>query len=921
MMRSIKLATFALALALLAAAPAHADFGFKDVQLAFEGPGGSPLTQAGAHPEAMTVSLEFNRTNDPIRGEIPEQALRDLVAELPPGLVGDPRAVPSCPEFEFNITLLGGYSRCPDESTIGSIDLVLAPGEVEHFPVFNLRPTVGSAAQIGFLGLSVPVPLRAGLKEAPPFNLISTQLSAPQLAPLYSAKLTLWGHPADPAHDPERGGCLDLGFGFPPPHEDCSVDLPERPFLTLPRSCTGPLTSLFSARSWEEPSRWVERSAQTPGMQGCEALGLDASIDSRPTSTQAAANTGLDFDLDVVDPGLTDPAKHAGSDIKAAQVTLPAGMEINPAQAEGLEVCTPAQFGQEKSSSTFGAGCPVGSKIGSVEAETPLLEGEVLRGSVFVAAPHDNPFGSLLALYMTIKSRQLGVNVGLAGKVEPIESGPEAGRIRTSFENLPQLPVSHFRFHFRGGPRSPLSTPDRCGTYTTEAVLTPWANPDKPVTATSGFEVTSGPGGGPCPGSLLPFAPGFDGGTLDNHAGSYSPFVMRISRGDGEAPITRLDAVLPQGVTGKLAGVAQCPDAALGAAAARSGRDEISAPSCPASSKIGSVLAGAGVGPELTYVPGTVYLAGPYRGAPLSIAVVTPAVAGPFDLGTVVIREGLDLDPGTAEVRVSGAGGGIPRFLEGIPLQLRDLRVRIDRDRFTLNATGCDRRTLAATVFGAAPISLAAPYRASGCSALGFKPKLSLRLKGSTTRNGHPALHSVLTPRPGDANIARAVVTLPRSQQIDNAHINNPCTRVQFNADQCPPASVLGVARAYTPLLDQPLEGPVYFRSNGGERELPDIVAQLKGQFEIVLVGFIDSKRSRLRTTFAQVPDAPVSKFELSLFGGKRGLLVNNRNLCEGKIRTKLALTGQNGLRHLTTPLLKAGCKGKGAGKRRGNGR
>ena len=903
-------------------APAQAEFGFEDLSVSFEDQLGQPVTQAGAHPFAMTTTIDMNTTLDEADEEVPDEAIRDLVVALAPGFVGDPHAAPTCSSAEFNTLLNGGYNTCPDASTIGVIAVRLEPGTfAREFAVFNLEPIAGEAARIGFIGFNLPVTLGVQVAEDGSYNVISSGFNIPQSAPFYGADLTLWGDPSDPAHESRRGGCLERGLSSTPhPREDCTVPDLHRAFLTLPRNCAQAQSTTFEARSWQTPGTWVREGIADPPLTGCENLpDFEAAVAADPDNHQASSPTALDFSISIDDPGLRNPDELPRSDIKAARVTLPKGVAINPAQAAALEACTPAQFAAEKSDTALGQGCPAGSQIGTVEVETPLLEGTVLEGDVFVAAPFDNPFDTLIALYMTIKDPDLGVNVCLAGKVEPVESGPDAGQIATSFDNLPQLPFSDFRFHFRGGARSAISTPQRCGTYTTEAVFTPWATPEKPFTTTSSFEITSGPGGSACPQGPLRFYPSFAAGTVDNQAGSYSPFVVRLQKGDGEQEITRVDSILPPGVTGRIAGIPRCPDSALAAAKARTGTEERAAPSCPAASRLGSVTAGAGVGPELTYVGGSIYLAGPYEGAPLSIAVITPALAGPFDLGTVVIREGLDLDPTTAEVHVTGSNAEpIPTFLEGIPLRLRDLRVDIDRDRFTLNATGCEPKSVQGMVSGSesALANRSAPYQARGCGALAFKPKLKLALKGSTTRSGHPTLRSLLTPRPGDADIGRAVVTLPPSLQIDNAHINNPCTRVQFNADQCPPSSVLGTAKAVTPLLDEPLEGPVYFRSNGGERELPDVVADLHGTFDIVLVGFIDTRKAHLRTTFASVPDAPVSTFRLNLFGGKRGLLVNNRNICAARQRAKLDLTGQNGRVYRSGQVVKTSCKVKG--KRRG---
>jgi hypothetical protein len=398
---------------------------------------------------------------------------------------------------------------------------------------------------------------------------------------------------------------------------------------------------------------------------------------------------------------------------------------------------------------------------------------------------------------------------------------------------------------------------------------------------------------------------------MNNAAGTYSPFYMRLTRGDGEQELTRFSSVLPPGLTGKIAGLAQCSEPAIDGAKLKSATAELALPSCPGSSRIGRLLSGAGVGSALTYLSGSLYLAGPFHGAPLSVAAIVPAQAGPFDVGTVVVQEGLTLNPETAEVEIDGsASDPIPRMLAGVPLDLRDLRVYVDRPAFTLNPTNCEPEQARAVLTSiAASASLSARYQASSCASLPFKPKLSIKLSGGLKRTGHPAVTSILTARPGDANIGAVTVLLPGTEFIDNAHITSPCTRVQFNADACPPQSVLGHARAFTPLLDQPLEGPVYFRSNGGERELPDLVADLHGQFHLILAGYVDSKHRRIRTRFLHVPDAPVSKFVLKLAGGKKGLLQNSTDLCIRKSRARQILIGQNGRRIAVGRSLKTSCK------------
>jgi hypothetical protein len=939
----------------LAAAPAGASFGLRNLGLSFRDSGGSIATQAGSHPFELSTSVGVTTRVEPI-GEVPEEEVKDLRVDLPAGFVGDRAAVPYCSAADFVDRSSDGRSGCPDSTALGIAAVKIASKAIPagsgdiflHLPVFNLIPPPGSAAKLGFMALSVPVTVDVGLSESAPYHLVARSTNIPQALLFYDAVLTVWGSPAAAVHDPLRGQCLskdvtEMTEG-PDSRGNCPVNIVEKPFLTLPRSCVGPPSALFTLTPWKLPRVPVSESAFTEdasvpprpvGMTGCSSLGFAPRVSVQPTSTAAESPAGIDVALTVADEGLGAVGGIAQSDVKKAVVTLPEGVTVNPSAAEGLGACSLARYESESLSTESGKGCPESSKLGNVEVSTPLLAGEVLKGSLYQAQPDDpiapgreNPFDTFLALYIVIRDPQNGILVKLAGKVEP---DARTGQLISTFEDLPQFPFSNFKLHFREGPRSPLVTPARCGSYLTKALLTPWANPDNPVEATASFAVTSGIGGGSCPAAAAsPFHPGFEAGSVSNNAGSFSPFNMRITRQDGEQDLTRLSSILPPGVVGKLAGVGRCPEPLLASASSKSGRQELASPSCPSSSQIGRVLVGAGVGSSLSYVPGRVYLAGPFAGDPLSVVVVTPAVAGPFDAGTVVTRVALALDPATAEVEIDGtASDPIPRILKGIPLKIRDLRIYADRPNFTLNPTSCNRESTRATLFGSfvdvfnpsddRPVAVSDRYQAANCRALGFKPKLSLRLTGGTKRNDHPSLRAELRARPGDANIGGARVTLPPSEFIDNNHIQNPCTRVQFNAGQCPEGSLLGVARAFTPLLDDPLEGPVYFRSNGGERLLPDVVADLNGQFRIILVGHVDAVNGRIRTTFQVVPDAPVSKFVLKLNGGKRGLLVNSRNLCAHTLRAKVRFLAQNNMVQELSPALASSCKGKKARGREGS--
>jgi hypothetical protein len=498
--------------------------------------------------------------------------------------------------------------------------------------------------------------------------------------------------------------------------------------------------------------------------------------------------------------------------------------------------------------------------------------------------------------------------------------------------------VKSFNLHFREGARAPLITPPACGTYQVASHFDAWAAPGKDVSRTSPFSLNAGPDRGPCPsGGLPPFRPGLVAGSLNNAAGAFSPFNVRMTRNDNEQEITHFSIKLPPGEAARLAGVPFCPEAGIAQATARKGihggEEELNSPSCPAASEIGHSLGGAGVGQVLVYVPGKIYLAGPYHGSPLSIVAITAAKAGPFDLGTVVIREALSINPETAEVFVDATGSDpIPHIVQGVPVRLKDIRAYVDRPGFSLNPTDCTRTSTASTLLGAGldfaseaddrPVTVSTPFQVADCAALPFGPKLSLKLKGGTKRGAHPAFTAHLKGQGlGAAGIARTQVTLPRSEFIENAHFNTICTRVQFKVGKvpgegCPAGSIYGKASATTPLLDEPLSGPVFLRSS--EHKLPDLVISLhSGKIDVVLVGRVDSVKGQLRTTFESVPDAPVTAFTLEMQGGKKGLFVNSTNLCKGTHKALAEFDGQNGKQLDSKPVVKAKCGAKAAKPKR----
>ena len=854
---------------------ASAAFGISHFSNVFQDPAGKAVTQAGAHSDVVT-EIRFNTTTETAGNTIMDGQVRHIEANLPAGFAGNPQAVRTC-ELE-EIIAKDGF--CDPAAQVGI--LKLSSVNFFEFPVYSMESPDEQTAVLAVVVFSIPAKIVVSARTDGDYGLTASLSEVNMGLGLEGSKLTLWGVPADPAHDFQRyggGGVFDTGH---------PAGVPRAPFLSTPPRC-GRMTTELKTSSWQDPDDWATATYQSPPLTGCDKLEFSPSLKARPTTNAADSPSGLDVDLEV--PQNEDPDGLAVSHLRKAEVTLPEGLVINPSGATGLDACTPAQIGLKTlvgdANPHFDknpARCPDAARIGSVEADIPALA-DPLKGSVYAAMPQQNPFGNLLTTYLVLEGKGLVIKV--AGKVTP---DPKTGRLTAIFDEAPQQPFEHFRLSFFGGALSVLRTPPTCGTYSTTSVMAPWSAPASgpPVTYRDSYAITQGANGQSCASSeaQLPNKPSFAAGSLSPIAGAYKPFVVNLKREDGTQQFSAVTLTPPPGLLAKLAGTPYCPDAALAAAAARTGSEEKASPSCPAASEVGNLYAAAGAGPAPYNAPGKVYLAGPYKGAPLSFAFVVPATAGPYDLGTVVTRGAAFVDPTSAEVTVKT--DPLPQILQGIPLDVRSVSVRLDKPEFTKNPTSCDPFAITGSLLSTtgAGALLTNRFQVGECGRLAFEPKLSLKFKGKTKRTGNPAVTAVLKAPPGQANIAATTVILPKTQFIDNAHISNPCTRVQFDANACPPGSILGRARAFTPLLDSPLEGPVYFRSNGGARELPDMVVDLGGQIHVTLVGFIDSVRvkgtesSRVRTRFVSVPDAPVSKFVLNLKGGKKGLLENSVDLC-----------------------------------------
>jgi hypothetical protein len=681
------------------------------------------------------------------------------------------------------------------------------------------------------------------------------------------------------------------------------VQTPEsliKSYLTMPTTpCGTPLAWSAEALSWQGAS--ASASTATPALAGCnKALTI---VKVQLMTDAAAARTGLAFNLDVNDGGgILNPGGIARPAIKQATLSLPEGLTINPSLAAGLGACSEAEFARETALSEPGAGCPNAAKIGEVTVEGALGLAEPLKGALYLATPNANPYNALLAVYMIARSPRRGLAVKSIGKIEP---DPNTGRLTATFDNLPRLLYTHFGLTLREGQRSALLSPPACGSYRAGIEIASWAEPTVFTPDSSFFLINRADGGGPCPtGGALPFAPGLLAGSLNPRPATYTPFYLRMTRTDSEQEITSYSATFPPGLLAKIAGVSECPEAALAAAATRSGAAEEASPSCPDSSRIGHTLAGYGVGATLAWAPGGLYLAGPWHGSPLSVVAIDSAKIGPFDLGVVVVRTAVRVDTRRAVASIDAAGSDpIPHIIDGIPIHVRDIRVYLDRPGFILNGTSCDPFAVTSTLRGAGAdpfhtgdetsATSTQRFQLLGCRALGFKPRLKLALRGGTRRARHPAFRATLIERAGDANISSVSVTLPPSVFLAQEHLKSICTKAQFARDACPADSVYGHARAITPLLDQPLKGPVYVRSSA--TKVPDLVMSLRGGGVSAEVACrIDSSRGGLRGNCEGLPDAPVSKFTMTLPGGKRSLLVNSEDLCAKPQRANARFIAQS---------------------------
>lgn len=881
--------------------------------------------QAAGHP-IFGITQFVVRHKTEITHEEPEVDMKTLRVDLPVGLSVNPGATPQC---DVGAGQHPDTTTCPPTSKVGeslvtvSPEVPLTPPITLALPVFNVKPKVGESARFGF---SVPNPV---ITEPP--------------SDVYLEGDVAWSsdyHEGFTIHVPKAGGVklLKNRLVFEgQSHDPTGVGF----FLTTPSTCFDPSQPAFAhtystfarADSLQNPdpsfpagSPFVEAKLP-PGTspKECDTIPFNPSIGVDPGTKQVDSPSGATTEVKL--PVEPNPAGQETSTMRVARVTLPAGMSLNPSAADGLAACTDAQFGRGTAKPVS---CPAASKIGTATVFSEALPEGPLVGNVYVGEQksRDPQSGEEFRIFVDAASSRYGVDVRLIGNVvanaktgqltavfdEPAKADPLRGELP---HGLPQVPFTTFKIDLDGGPKATLTSPPTCGPNTATSQLTPWSG-NAPATPSSEFSLASAPGGGACPKTMAerPFSPGFSAQPQSRKARAFTPFSTHISRPPGQQEIKGLDITLPKGATAKLKGVPYCKPGDIAQAEKRSGAAEKKNPSCSEKSKIGVATVEAGSGSSPLKIQGTAYLAGRYEGAPLSILVVTPALAGPFDLGNVVVRVPMFLDPESG--RIHPRTNDIPDVFAGTRLDIRSIFLDVNRKNFTLNGTNCRKGATEGAIRGGgadptkpsafSSFAVSDPFKATGCKKLKFHPHLHLRLFGATRRAQHPRLRAVLKTRPGQADISRASVGLPHALFLDQASLATICTRPQFAEHKCPKRSVYGHAKAFSPLLGKPLEGPVYLRSS--DNPLPDMVARLKGQVEVVLDGKIDSFRGGIRTTFTHVPDLPVSKFVMTLPGGKHGLLVASTSLCARPVVGIVQFRAQNGRkanRHTTlqTPCTK----------------
>jgi hypothetical protein len=901
-------------------------YGAENYEMTPEEEGGALDTQAGSHPFQLTTTLTFDNQAVPtfyeaneLLPEVQPIALtKDLRFNLPPGLVGNPTPLPKCSIATFLHPT--AFLKCEQDTVIGvATPIVENPYGLTHVPfaatvpLYSLEPAVGEPARFGFPSPVGPVILDTSVRTGGDYGVVVTVPDIVDAIGFIGTQVTFWGVPANPEHDTTRGECLGEYANNGSQWEfACSVQGKEQPFLIMPTSCEAPWQTSIEGDSWEKvgqfsaPKQYTfSNSAGEPITEdGCDRLNFEPSIVAAPDGEQASTPTGLTVGVHVDQEASLNPVGLAESSVKNTTVTLPAGVALNPAGADGLSACTTSEIALESPAEQK---CPESSKVGTVEIETPLLP-KPLVGAAYLATQNENPFGSLIALYLVVYSEESGVRVKIAGEVKP---DPQTGQLVSTFKDTPQLPFEELRLHFFGGSRAPLGTPALCGTYTTTASIEPWSG-NPPAEASSQFKIISGPNGSQC-SDPLPFDPSLTTGSLNIQAGAFTPFTMTMSREDGNQNLDAIQLKMPPGLLGTLSSVKLCEEA------------QANAGTCGPESLIGHTTVSVGLGGNpYTVVGGEVFITGPYEGAPYGLSIVNPAKAGPFNLGKVIVRAKIEVNPTDAAITITSNPTGpyaIPQIIDGIPLQIKHVNVSVDRSDFTFNPTNCAPQEIGGglTSSQGAVSTLHVPFQVTNCATLAFKPIFSVSTSGKTSRADGASLHVKLTypkaPFGSQANIGKVKVDLPKQLPSRLTTLQKACPDSVFDANpaSCPPDSRIGSATATTPVLPVHLEGPAYFVSHGGAK-FPELIIALSGEgVTVYLHGetFI-SPAGITSSTFRTIPDVPIGVFELMLPQGSDSALAANGNLCASKLSMPTSFVGANGLSlKQSTPVTVTGCAKK----------
>ena len=865
----------------------------------------SSTTQAGGHPDLETT-LSLGSPGEP-------EAAENVIVNLPEGLFGNPHAITTCTSADLAL------AACPISSQAGIITVRANYGGFSNYllgtgPVYDMEARSSEeTARFAFIApvLNVPISIPVAVRTGSDYGLRMTVSGITQTMPLAYARITIWGFPADPSHDnfrfpkgsvgspagcPQEGSAACASQNGTVPHP---AGIAVEPLTDNPSVCTeAPLRVTLDVQTYQDPGHLSHAESTYPPTTGCEKQKFNPVFNAALTTGEADAPAGIDMELKAP---LFESQAASPSNIRSAVLTLPEGLSINPDAADGQTACTDAQA---SFNSEAPARCPDNSKIGNFEIKTPALTGP-LTGSLYFGEPKP---GNQYRVFMVADG--FGIHAKLISSVRP---NPATGQLVIRAVDLPQVPFDEFDLHLFSSQRGLVATPVRCGIYGTDSVFVPWNNTLAYQHSRPTLSVKGGPNGRPCPAQKRPFAPRLVAGTLTPIAGAFSDFSLQLDRDDGDQFLRDLNFTMPPGFTGSLRGLSYCPEASIAHAAANPGRVEQALPSCPASSQIGTSNVAAGPGTHPFHVEGRLYLAGPLNGAPLSLAVVTPALAGPYDYGTQVVRVALFVDPLTAQVRA--LSDTVPEIIGGVPLRLRSIRVSINRPNFAINPTNCAPLSVASQGIGAegTVTDFYSYFHVVNCESLGFKPKMVFRQRGGSRkarRSANPKLQIDLRTRGHDANIGSLSVTLANAFEIDQRHLGNICSERELSEKQCAGRTPIGKAVTWTPLLDHPLSGPVYAVSGSGG--LPRLAFILNGQ--VHLVPRADTKTvkgGRLQTTVPVIPDAPIGHFRMIVFGGKKGYLANTRDICRHVPSVVVSYRAQNGRRSKQRTKVKTACGGK----------